>query len=481
MIPKELYYATSYFEKWICGLALVLTEKGFVKQEDLDSFFGNGRPKTAPQYRVGQTVRVRGEDTEIRWRKPHIRTPGYIFGCTGVVERVMQPNKLADGWIPPESVYPKKNYAWFKSPLLASFGNESEGAQRNLYRVRFKHRDVWPEAFSACSEDTIDVELFEDWLAVPGMERDPEALPKPPSYADSAPIVWDGQWRFVKSRAQCEKDAVRQEHNKYGPLRDFAENFCLMLIQQKLIKLPGPMPGMSVYPSEKDFRDSIPQAWATFQPWPSKLGCYIIARAWYDKAFMQLLLNDGNQAAFTAYKELTKDNPKALPAFAGAQGFSTKLVVHANTATDHNVFVCTLCSCYPTLILGQAPAYFKSIGYRAQLVRNPRGVLANTFGLRLPSGCKVHVTDSNAECRYMILPMRPEHTEGWPVSELEKLVTRNSMIGTGWPLAAEQKPTVPWPQSQRLGASGQPPYLNGYLVPGRRAKSPYPSMGDVLC
>jgi nitrile hydratase len=105
-----------------------------------------------------------------------------------------------------------------------------------------------------------------------------------------------------------------------------------------------------------------------------------------------------------------------------------KLVVVENTATVHNVIVCTLCSCYPRNLLGLPPDWYKSRMYRSRVVREPRAVLAE-FGTVIPDDVKIRVHDSTADMRYLVAPRRPEGTEDWSESELARLVTRDSMIG----------------------------------------------------
>jgi nitrile hydratase len=108
------------------------------------------------------------------------------------------------------------------------------------------------------------------------------------------------------------------------------------------------------------------------------------------------------------------------------------LMVVENTPQLHNLVVCTLCSCYPWEVLGLPPVWYKSAPYRSRAVKDPRGVLAD-FGVRLPSDMQIRVWDSTSENRFMVLPMRPADTEGWSQERLEKLVTRDCMIGTGLP------------------------------------------------
>ncbi|PQV56464.1 nitrile hydratase [Defluviimonas denitrificans] len=145
------------------------------------------------------------------------------------------------------------------------------------------------------------------------------------------------------------------------------------------------------------------------------LGAKVVARAWADPAFRALLLTDTN-AAMTRM------------GIGGRQG--EHVVAVENTAQTHNMVVCTLCSCYPWPLLGIPPAWYKSDAYRARAVREPRKVLAE-FGVTLPEGRSVRVWDSTAEVRYLVIPMRPDGTDGMDEAALTTLVTRDSMIGTG--------------------------------------------------
>jgi nitrile hydratase len=145
-------------------------------------------------------------------------------------------------------------------------------------------------------------------------------------------------------------------------------------------------------------------------------GARVVARAWVDAEFKARLLAD----AAAAIEEIGLQ--------AGPQG--EHLTALENTATVHNMVVCTLCSCYPWPVLGLPPVWYKSAAYRSRAVIDPRGVL-HEFGLDVPPGIEVRVWDSSAELRYMVLPMRPDGTEHLSEEELAALVTRDSMIGTG--------------------------------------------------
>ncbi|MEV7886543.1 nitrile hydratase subunit alpha [Streptomyces sp. NPDC002817] len=143
-------------------------------------------------------------------------------------------------------------------------------------------------------------------------------------------------------------------------------------------------------------------------------GAKVVARAWTDEAYKARLLADGTAAV----QELGH-----------MDGSYQRLRVVENTATTHNVIVCTLCSCYPLRLLGPSPSWYKSEAYRSRVVREPREVLRE-FGLELPAAVDVTVWDSSAESRYMVLPRRPEGTAGLGEDELAALVTRNALIGT---------------------------------------------------
>ncbi len=148
------------------------------------------------------------------------------------------------------------------------------------------------------------------------------------------------------------------------------------------------------------------------------LGARIVARAWTDPAFKKRLLDDGKSAC----SEL------------GITVGEAHLQVVDNTPDRHNVIVCTLCSCYPRSILGQPPSWYYSKHFRARAVNEPRAVLKE-FGVELPTSIEVQVHDSNADLRYIVLPMRPEGTDGWSEEQLAALVTRDSLVGTAIPAA----------------------------------------------
>ena len=145
-------------------------------------------------------------------------------------------------------------------------------------------------------------------------------------------------------------------------------------------------------------------------------GARVIAHAWVNPTFKKKLLEDGKAACAEFGIDLEAD----------------RLVAVENTPQVHNVVVCTLCSCYPRALLGMPPTWYKSENYRKRVVRDPRGVLKE-FGTVLPDKVTVRVHDSNADMRYVVVPMRPAGTEGWSEEQLASLVTRDALVGVTLP------------------------------------------------
>ena len=143
-----------------------------------------------------------------------------------------------------------------------------------------------------------------------------------------------------------------------------------------------------------------------------EIGAAVVARAWVDAEFKERLIEDGTAACESI----------------GLDMGPTRLMVVESTNEVHNVIVCTLCSCFPRMLMGIPPDWYKSENYRSRVVREPRAVLKE-FGTVLPDGISVRVHDNTADMRYLVLPRRPDGTEGMSQEELAKLVTRNSMIG----------------------------------------------------
>jgi nitrile hydratase len=169
-----------------------------------------------------------------------------------------------------------------------------------------------------------------------------------------------------------------------------------------------------VDPDEIDAAIAAAESASDRGPSPA-LGARVVARAWIDSDFRARLLAD-------PVNTLAEFQPQTVP-----------IAVLEDTPSTHHVIVCTLCSCYPSGLLGNPPAWYKSLEYRSRVVREPRAVLAE-FDMNVEPDVELRVHDSTAEQRYIVLPLRPAGTEGWSEEQLAALVTRNSMIGTGRPL-----------------------------------------------
>ena len=193
-----------------------------------------------------------------------------------------------------------------------------------------------------------------------------------------------------------------KDQGNYRPLSYFQ----LMEISlRELLVEKGIVTNEQVDATVEDMRNRTPER-----------GAKVVARAWVDAGFKQRLLENGTKAC----EELGLDVP------------ALKLLAVENTPQVHNAIVCTLCSCYPRMLLGIPPEWYKSRNYRSRMVREPRAVLAE-FGLQIPETTQIRVHDSTADMRYIVLPMRPAGTEGWNEERLAALVNRDSMIGVAVP------------------------------------------------
>ena len=195
---------------------------------------------------------------------------------------------------------------------------------------------------------------------------------------------------------------MKEDHGNYRPLSYFQ---LMELSLRELLVEKGIVTNEQVDATVEDMRNRTPER-----------GAKVVARAWVDAGFKQRLLENGTKAC----EELGLDVP------------ALKLLAVENTPQVHNAIVCTLCSCYPRMLLGIPPEWYKSRNYRSRMVREPRAVLAE-FGLQIPEKTQIRVHDSTADMRYIVLPMRPAGTEGWSEERLATLVNRDSMIGVAVP------------------------------------------------
>ena len=220
--------------------------------------------------------------------------------------------------------------------------------------------------------------------------------------------------RWVSSIAQSLADRgvvtkeelrSREELGKYKPLTPFQ---LMETSLRELLVEKGYLSEAEIDAEVAEMRTRTPER-----------GARVVARAWTDAGFRERLLADATRAC----EELGLKVP------------ALHLIAVENTPQAHNAIVCTLCSCYPRMLLGIPPDWYKSRNYRSRMVHEPRAVLSE-FGLSLPETTTIRVHDSTADMRYIVLPMRPAGTEGWSEDRLAATVTRDCMIGVAVPRAA---------------------------------------------
>ena len=208
------------------------------------------------------------------------------------------------------------------------------------------------------------------------------------------------KWVASTAETMVEKGLVRAEElGEYKPLQMMESRLREVLIGR------GYLTQQAIDAEVEAMRGRTPER-----------GARVVAKAWADAAFREKLLADGRAAC----ESIGLDVP------------ALRLIAVENTPQVHNVIVCTLCSCYPRMLLGIPPDWYKSFAYRSRMVKEPRRVLEE-FGLKIENEKTIRVHDSTADMRYLVLPMRPAGTEGWDEERLAAIVTRNSMIGVDVP------------------------------------------------
>jgi nitrile hydratase len=391
-LTAEQYEQFTYYEKWSAAMTSLLLEKGILKEPELrKELFGDDAtttddPSEPPRFRPGESVRVKNYQTRMEWRRPHIRTPGYVYGCVGEVERVC-------------GIFPDPSFLAF-----GIHGPFDSVPKARLYRVRFRQNDLWPE--NDGNDDVVEVELYEHWLESHDSIGRTKAQP-------------DRQHLLDHRQGQ---DCNHHHHHHHEPRP---------LVEQRAIDREGPpTPGKQLHDTiykllvQKNIvtYDQV-QAMSERMDTAGKQldGATLVVHAWMDDTFRTQLVSDASAAAATL--GIQTSNPNA----------PTILTVIENTDDVHNVVVCTLCSCYPSSLLGIAPSWYKSREYRARVVREPRRVLEE-FGWTVTKP-RIRVHDSTADHRYLVLPQRPIGTEDWSMDQLRSIITRDCMIGVTEPTA----------------------------------------------
>jgi len=357
------------------SMLTLMSERGLVNVDEVYARLGSAPAEENVDvvYKEGDIVKVKDEHYATRIRRPHLRTPGYIFGKIGTIVRIN---------------------GSFDNPELAAY--REKGPKQPLYTVAFSQKDVW-EAYEGAEDDSVQVDINQTWLepsTQEALETQKRESHKHKHHHHHGKEVDHGDHTH-EARFAIEQKAVDLEGDD-SEKKKLSE----ALIQELLAK--------GVITAE-ELRQSI----EVVDSWDQDpRGPKIVARAWVDPHFKEKLLEDANAAL--------------------SENSSTKLVVVENTDSVHNLVVCTLCSCYPVAILGLSPPWYKSRSYRAKAVKDPRGTLKD-FGTILSPHVKMKVHDATADLRFMVLPKRPEGTQGWSESDLAKLVTRDSLIGVSFP------------------------------------------------
>jgi nitrile hydratase subunit alpha len=211
----------------------------------------------------------------------------------------------------------------------------------------------------------------------------------------------------AKKHAHDHGDHVHDDHapvNEHddGPPSEFE---IMSRAMQEILEAKGLITADEIRRRMEQFEEDFPYR-----------GSRVVARAWVDSGFKQRLLEDGRAACSELGIELEAE----------------RLIAVENTPQVHNMIVCTLCSCYPRALLGMPPTWYKSRNYRSRVVFEPRAVLRE-FGTVLSDDVTVRVHDSNADMRYVVIPMRPEGTEGWSEEQLADILTRDTLVGVTVP------------------------------------------------
>ena len=272
-------------------------------------------------------------------------------------------------------------------------------------------QDLWPEQSSG--KDTLSIEIYEHWLE--------------PSNADSGHDFQDVK---LLNHDDNGSDCSHHDHDHNHDHDDHSHD-PRPTVEERAVENEGPpRPGAELFRAlfqivlDKELvsREEIRVMIEGLDSAGRNLtGRDLIVKAWMDPSFEERLLDDATSAALEI--GIQTSNPNA----------PTVLTVVRNTPSEHNLIVCTLCSCYPSGMLGIAPVWYKSSEFRSRAVREPREVLKE-FGTLLPKDQSIRVHDSTADHRYIVLPLRPKGTENWSKEELKQVVTRDSMLGVTSPV-----------------------------------------------
>lgn len=322
-LETEAYETWTYYDRWSVAIASILIERGVLTSDDINAEVSQGFDASGASgvgrndWKEGDLVRVRREDGRLRWRKPHLRCPGYIHGLVGRISRRV-------------GTFPDPGHLAFRlssPPALA------------LFRVQFSLRDIASTRYYCSStsdegeKDVVEVDVYEHWLEPPLGESSPSPpllVPAPAIYAHSDhEHDHEHEEREAVEWRAVEAEAVRDEESPNRPGRVIGD------VLLKLLDERGVVPTSTILSIIQSLDSAGEQL----------LGARLVARAWVDEDFKRRLLRDAPAAA--AELDIRTSNPNA----------PTLLIVVEDTEEVHNVIVCTLCSCYPASLLGLSPSW----------------------------------------------------------------------------------------------------------------------------
>mmetsp|Transcript_136046 Transcript_136046/g.322396 ORF Transcript_136046/g.322396 Transcript_136046/m.322396 type:complete len:461 (-) Transcript_136046:220-1602(-) len=391
-LEPEVYKNGSYYEKWAIAVANAMLEHQVLSNQELFEALGPDHEDPVQRFSPGDVVRVRHASHATRWRRPHLRTPGFIHGVCGTVDRYVgsfdNPEQLAFG-----------GRSWSKSPL---------------YIVRFDAGSIQDFDAGERGKDQVTVDIYQSWLE----PADAAALQQQQQTKRSASTgPGDAELHPDCKRARTENHPEHEGHDHVHEERHTVEQRAVdeeVACPAIARALVSALLSKGVIAAE-ELRVGIEKVDAGEQQ-RGAVGRRVVARAWTDETFKSRLLTDANSACLEL--GISATNPTA----------PTRLVVFEQKPEEHHLIVCTLCSCYPLTLLGLSPDWYKSREYRSRAVREPRSVLKE-FGTDIPADMQVVVHDSTADCRFLVLPSRPKGTENWTEEKLQEIITRDSMIG----------------------------------------------------
>lgn len=440
-LEREVYESWGYYERWAASMTHILIERNVFTFQQIDEELGVLTEETEEiLYEVGDIVRIKDINTKTRFRKPHLRVPGYVHGLHGKITRYVgsykNPSLLAFrvqtsvhvplyiAEIPVEAI---KNSRYYYDDRNTSHSSRlhSDSKQMNIDTevIQLEVYQSWLEPVTTTTATKYAATAVNDsMIKNESTKRRKYDVDNSTSHNHST--IDDHDHNHSHSGAHDHAHDHSHSHGHSHECRDDVEATALIRENSNLTSSDSPGQTLAERLIRLLVRLDIIQL-DTLQKTIDKLeantqamlGADLVVTAWLDPGFKERLLTD----APTAAKELhiITSNPNA----------PTNLVVFENTDFIHHTVVCTLCSCYPAAVLGLSPAWYKSRIYRSCMVSEPRTLLSNSFGLVLPNSMKIVVHDSTADCRYMVLPQRPVHTEGLTYAQLRALVTRDSMIG----------------------------------------------------